>query len=103
MYGTVTILDALDAEHAGAIGRALAALVDELSDASELVGAHVLATAPEELVLMTLYRSEEAAEALSARIRPQLGALVGPHLASAPRRLAGPAIFTRTRPPTDGV
>jgi hypothetical protein len=96
MYGTVTILNARDAEHGVAIGRAIQAIVDDLADAAELVSAHVLATAPEELVLITLYRSEEAAEALSARIRPQLGALLGPHVASPPRRLAGPAIFTRT-------
>jgi hypothetical protein len=104
MYGTVTVLSAHDRPHRDALGRAIETLVDELSAVPELVGTHVFATAPEQLVLVTLYADEAAAEALSQRARPRLAALVGSHVAGPPQRLAGPAILTRTGPasPEDG-
>ena len=97
MYGTITAIKARDVDHRDAIQQSIETLVDQLSDASELVGIYLFATAADELALVTLYQDEAAAEALSARTRAHLGQLVGPHVAAPPQRLAGPAILARTR------
>jgi hypothetical protein len=93
MYGTVTVLTPSTAAHIDDVAAELESLVSDVASAPALVAVYVLVTDPGELVMVTLYRSEADAEALSAQVRPRLGATVGRHLAAPPQRYAGPVIL----------
>jgi hypothetical protein len=91
MYCTITMLEASSEEDGTAIVAGLERLLDELAGVQGLVQAHLVASEVE-LVLVTLYGSLDEAETLSADVRPRLASIVGPHLASPPRRWSGPVV-----------
>ena len=88
-FGTVTRLTFGSVD---AAARAAAALQGLLTDARRRPGfraGHVLRTDETELLLVTIYTSDVAADQLSAEFRPRLADTVGALVVGRPERWAG--------------
>ena len=95
MYATVTeiaLKSPTDLE------QAVEALVELHAEVRQIPGfnaLYVIRTGEQALVMVTLYASEQDAEALSAQARARLGQIIGPHVSAPPRRIAGDIVLPR--------
>ena len=96
IHETITVLRAHDAEHRGAISAGLNELVADYLPG--LVSLHLITTAATDLVIVTSYCDHRTANALRHLVRPQLIAILGPHVSEPPVRDEGIAeqIASRT-------
>jgi hypothetical protein len=98
MFGTVTRLSFKTPEATAEAATGLSSLVEEVRGREGLVSGHLLRTGEAELVLVTIYSSEEIAEAISAEIRPLLAETIGALVAGPPERLAGRIVASAGEP-----
>ncbi len=95
MYATVTEITcktAVDLEQA--VGK-LDVLHAEVRHLPGFTALYVIRTAEQVMVMVTLYASEEEADAVSAQVRTHLGNVIGPHVSGPPRRAAGNVVLPR--------
>ena len=88
-FGTVTRLNFGDVDAAADASAALRGLLAHVSRQPGFTTGHLLRTSETELVLITIYGSQEAAEQLSAEFRPRLGDAVGRLVVGHPERWVG--------------
>jgi hypothetical protein len=96
-FGTVTRLAFRDPDATGEATNRLRALLDEVANREELSAGYLLRVAENELILVTMYSSESAAESLSAELRPRLAEMIGPLVEGSPNRAAGAVVATAGR------
>lgn len=70
----------------------LNALLPALRQVQGFQAFYAIQTAPQEALLITVYDSEAAAQAGGVQMGPQVVQAAGPHVASAPQRMAGNVI-----------
>jgi hypothetical protein len=91
-FGTATTLSFADPETTAEAIRGLDALLDEAAGREGFLSGHLLQVSETELLLVTIYASEESAESLSAALRPRLAEAIGPLVDGPPHRAAGPVV-----------
>jgi hypothetical protein len=89
MFGTVTRLSFETPDATMAAAEGLDSLLEEVRGREGFGSGHLIRTGEAELVLVTTYSSEEAADAISAELRPRLAGTIGSLVAGPPERLAG--------------
>ncbi len=89
MYGTTTRLRLKGERDLHAAIRALEQLVSEARSIAGFRECYVLHTEVHELTMVTIYASEEDANAVMGQLRPKLTEKIGPHIAAPPERAAG--------------
>jgi hypothetical protein len=96
-FGTVTTLSFSGAKATDEAIEGLGALLDEASDRDGFTAGHLLRVSEAELILVTIYASEEAADSLSAELRPRLAEVIGPLVEGPPDRAAGALVASAVR------
>lgn len=66
----------------------------ELAKLPGVVACYHVQTGPLEIVNVTVYDSQEAAQAGFAKLGPRVGAILGPHVAEPPQMVSGPVVGT---------
>jgi hypothetical protein len=93
-FGTVTRLAFRDSDATEEAADGLRGLLEEVAEREEFSAGHLLRVADDELILVTIYASEGAAESLSAELRPRLAEVIGPLVEGPPDRAAGKVVVT---------
>lgn len=96
-FGTVTRLSFDGAEATAEAVTGLAELLDEAAGRYGFVAGHLLRADEAELILVTVYSSEAAAESLSAELRPRMAETVGPLVRQPPDRSEGDVVHSASR------
>lgn len=88
-FGTITRLTFASVDAAARAGSALHDLLADVRERPGFRAGYTFRTGATELVLVTIYISETAAQVLSAEFRPRLAEIVGGLVAAPPERWAG--------------
>jgi hypothetical protein len=89
LFGTITRLTFGSVDAAARAGNGLHDLLADVRGRPGFRAGYTFRTGDTELVLVTIYTSETAAQALSAEFRPRLTEIVGALVAAPPERWAG--------------
>lgn len=96
-FGTVTRLGFRDPAAAEEAAKGLSALLEEVADREEFSAGYLLRVDELELMLVTTYSSESAAQSLSAELRPRLAEVIGRLVEGLPERAGGAVIASAVR------